>query len=76
MPNKRTILSTIAKSSPIFVALFCSPTGNLLEVIEIKMILSTPSTISRNVSVKRLNHTVVLAKSGMEIKLNNILYWI
>ena len=55
----------MASIRPIFLALGWSLAGSLFDAIEIKMMLSIPSTISRNVSVNRLIQTSALAKSGI-----------
>ena len=64
IPNNNTIRKTIARIRPILVALGRSSSGNLLEEMEIKIILSMPSTISRKVSVNRLIQTAAEPKSG------------
>src|SRR4029077_13637250 len=49
--SKSRMRVPIATTSPIRRAWLCRDSGSLLDRIEIKMTLSTPSTISRNVSV-------------------------
>jgi hypothetical protein len=51
IPNKRPILKKRASINPSLLAFACCSTGNLLETIEIKMMLSTPRTISKKVKV-------------------------
>src|SRR5262245_16833483 len=49
--NSNKMRMPIAASSPVRRARSCCDAGNLLDRIEMKMTLSTPSTISRNVRV-------------------------
>jgi hypothetical protein len=56
IPNNKPILKIRARESPIFLALACLSAGSLLDTMEIKIILSTPNTISKNVSVSRATH--------------------
>jgi hypothetical protein len=58
----------MAKTRPILVAIFCCSSGILPAAMDIKIILSTPRTISRKLRVKRLNQTAELEKSGMVSK--------
>jgi hypothetical protein len=51
--NSSSTRVSIAPSSPIFRARFCWSGGSFPERIEMKMMLSTPRTISRKVSVAR-----------------------
>jgi hypothetical protein len=51
--NKSIMRVSIASSKPTWRALFCWFFANLEERMEIKMILSIPSTISSKVSVMR-----------------------
>ncbi len=67
MPKSRMILKTMARNRPIVVAFFLSFSSNLDEAMEIKIILSTPSTISKKVKVIRLSHTEELANDGMSM---------
>jgi hypothetical protein len=67
MVSKRIILKNIAISNPILLAFGCLFAGSLSDTIEIKMILSTPKTISRKVSVTRLTHIEGSVKSGIFI---------
>jgi hypothetical protein len=53
---KRAILNKSAAASPIVLTLACFSSGNLLETIEIKIILSIPSTISKKVKVANAIH--------------------
>ena len=48
---------TIANPKPMFLALFCWSFGSLSDNIEMKMMLSTPKTISKKVRVNKLIHT-------------------
>ena len=64
IPNKSTIRKPIASSKPMFTAFFCCSFGNLLDAIEIKIILSTPSTISKNVKVNNAIHASGLEKTS------------
>jgi hypothetical protein len=50
---------------PMLRAFGCSSGGSLDEMMDRKMMLSTPSTISRNVSVSKLTHTAPEVKSGI-----------
>lgn len=63
--NNNATLNNMAKSRPIFLAFFCWLSGSLLERIDIKMMLSTPSTISRKARVSRLIQIPGSAKFGM-----------
>jgi hypothetical protein len=45
-----------AKNKPILLPLSCWILGSLLVIIDINIMLSTPSTISKMVRVKRLSH--------------------
>ncbi len=60
-------LKTMASSKPMFLALRCWDGSSLSEIIEIKMILSTPNTISRKVRVSRLTQMEGSEKSGIVI---------
>ena len=50
IPN-RPILTIKAKLRPIFLAFFFSSSGNLSDIIDIKIILSIPKTISKKVKI-------------------------
>ena len=52
--NKRMIRIISASDNPTILALRCFSTGNLPATMEIKIILSTPNTISRKVNVNKL----------------------
>jgi hypothetical protein len=53
MPNNSAILMNMARNIPIFVALFRFSGGNFPVTIDIKMMLSIPSIISRKVNVNK-----------------------
>ena len=53
IPNRKHILTIMANASPVLRALWRNSSGSLFETMEIKMMLSMPSTISRKQSVRR-----------------------
>ena len=53
IPNSSAIRINIAKNIPILVALLRCSTGSFPVAIEIKMMLSMPNTISKNVNVNK-----------------------
>jgi hypothetical protein len=55
IPNNIAILKTKANVRPILRALGRSISGNLLDTIEIKIMLSIPKTISNKVKVSKDN---------------------
>jgi hypothetical protein len=61
------ILKPIASIKPIVLAFFCLSGESLSEIIEMKIMLSTPRTISRKVRVSKLIHTAGSEKSGIII---------
>jgi hypothetical protein len=68
MVSKRPMRNIIASKSPMVLAFFCLSGESLSEIIDIKIILSTPSTISRKVRVSKLNQTAGSEKSGNIIR--------
>jgi hypothetical protein len=51
--SKSNDLNNIANTNPMFLVSLCFSAGSLSVTMEIKIILSMPRTISRNVSVRR-----------------------
>jgi len=67
IPNNKIIRKTMARSRPMFRALLCCSLGSREAVMEIKMMLSIPKTISKNVKVNKL--TILSTESNDSIKL-------
>src|ERR1700740_3747424 len=65
--NRRRIRVPIAARSPMRRARACCDPGSLLDKIEMKMTLSTPSTISRNVRVNRATRPEDVRNASMVI---------
>jgi hypothetical protein len=63
------ILNIRARTKPVMRALFCFSLGSLFDTIDMNMILSIPSTISRKVSVSNATQLSGLRKISM-------FYWI
>ena len=68
MVSKSPTRKNIANTNPMVLALFGWDGSSLSEIMEIKIILSTPNTISKKVSVSRLIHTEGSEKSGKVIR--------
>src|SRR5260221_10741150 len=65
MPIKKPMRTNIAKKRPVLRALGRSSSGSLLETIEMKMMLSMPSTISKKQSVSNASHVSALRNNSI-----------
>src|SRR5690606_11375655 len=65
IPKSMAILINIAKKSPIRVALLRFSSGSFAVTIDMKMMLSIPSTTSRKVRVAKAAHVSGLVKNSI-----------